>query len=127
MLKNPQLTAYSTTIEIVSKTLLSADCWKETIRNFFDSITEKSKKDRDVMVGHIKGFAEFKDAGYCYYSNIGINQYTDMKENTFGETDQGILHLNVLIYGIGKEKVNEIVMQSIGIINDNLKALCNIM
>ncbi|WP_372995210.1 hypothetical protein [Lutispora sp.] len=127
MLKDPQLTAYSTTIEIESNTILSADCWKEAIRIFFDSITEESKKDRDVMIGHIKGFVEFKDAGYCYYSNTGKNQYTEMKGNASGKTNQGTLHLNVLIYGLGKEKVNRIVMQAIGIINENLNASCNIM
>lgn len=114
MAQNPELVAYAAKIEIKRETPLSNREWMDKLCEFFDTLAKSCKENKNVVIGHIKGFLELNNVGYCYLSTVGNSQGTTVKGDLQGSgSSYGKFDLNVLLYGLDKDVVGSMVQDEI--------------
>jgi flagellar motor component MotA len=122
-----EMTAYAALIEISSEHDNSPDKWKRTLTHFFDELTNELHNYGVRIIGHIKGFLDLEDAGYCYFSNTGDLQKTKTVSEIKNYAKNGKITFNVIVYGLEEESIEEIVKNKVEIIEEELQAVCQII
>ncbi len=122
-----EMTAYAALIEIRSEHDNSPDKWKRTLTHFFDELTDELHNYGVRIIGHIKGFLDLEDAGYCYFSNTGDLHKTKAISEIKNYAKNGKITFNVIVYGLEEESIEEIVKNKVEIIEEELQAVCQII
>ncbi|MDA8227991.1 MAG: hypothetical protein M0T74_09915 [Desulfitobacterium hafniense] len=109
--KMPDLAAYAGKLELYSLQVLTDTNWEQigkTLLNYISSACQA----RGCLIGHIKGFMNLGEAGYYYLSNVSSDQETSSRGEGRGNTSKSYLDLNVLVYGIEKFELNDLVSRT---------------
>lgn len=121
----PCLTAFSAELIIRFENETLKESWQNAIKDLFNNIGTQCKDAGALLIGHIKGFLSFgTDSYYCYFSYVDNNQGISCKEKLKDNLMEGILDFNVLVYGIDKNKVDNIVYNSVQLLQNSLNCKC---
>jgi hypothetical protein len=117
-----ELTTFADSINIIAASEYPISLWEEAGINFFNKVVELCEAKGVLAIGHIKGFLSLQNGGYMYFSSTGKGQETHCKKDAEGKTSIGKFDLNVLVYGLDKETVKNLVNEALSVIKEQLNA-----
>ena len=107
----PQSTAYA-----LSGTLTRRRPWSEAelrkgVDAFLTELTRALREQGCRLIGHIKGILEAGEKDHLFFSVTSFGQRTRFKGGLTGEYEKVDLTLNVIVYGVGSEEVEQLVLE----------------
>ena len=110
---DPQPTAYA-----LRGALKLPGAWSEAelrkgIDLFLAGLTSSLRERGCRLIGHIKGILETGDKGHLFFSVTSFEQKTRFKGETAGEYEKVGLTLNVIVYGVGNDEVEQLVLEGL--------------
>lgn len=108
----------------LSGQLSSVAGWsEEEIRSAVDSflldLTVSLRGHGCRLIGHIKGILEAGENGHLFFSVTSFEQRTRFKGTLSGRCHKMDLALNVIVYGVDGERINELVLTGLANIWEN--------
>lgn len=85
--------------------------WEQQGKRFCDKLVSILKEEKGAVIGHVKGFLDLAEAGYCYFSNVGTSQGTSCRSCFSAPASCGRFDLNVLVYGLAREEIEALVQR----------------
>jgi hypothetical protein len=93
---------------------LGAGRSEEEIRSAVDSflldLTASLRGHGCSLIGHIKGILEAGENGHLFFSVTSFEERTRFKGALSGRCHKMDLALNVIVYGVDEERINELVL-----------------
>jgi hypothetical protein len=80
---------------------------------FLAELTRSLREQGCRLIGHIKGILEAEDKGHLFFSVTSFEQKTRFKGEMTGESGKLELTLNVIVYGVGKDDVERLVLEGL--------------
>lgn len=104
--------------------LISGAGWsEEEIRSALDSflldLTVSLRGHGCSLIGHIKGILEAGENGHLFFSVTSFEEQTRFKGALAGSCQKMNLTLNVIVYGVDGERINELVLTGLANIWEN--------
>ncbi|MGW8320262.1 MAG: hypothetical protein ACWGSD_01785 [Thermodesulfobacteriota bacterium] len=106
---DPQPTAYA-----LQGTLTLPNPWLEAalrsgVEAFLAELTCALREKGCTLIGHIKGMLETGDKGHLFFSVTSFEQRPRFKGELSGEYEKIDLTLNVIVYGVGSDAIEQFV------------------
>lgn len=83
--------------------------WEKMLADFMTQIAIGCMGEDRCVIGHIKGFADFGDNTFLKIGLVSATQSPDMDGNVPDVADTATVTLNVLVFGVSKKRIEEIV------------------
>jgi hypothetical protein len=107
---DPQPTAYAPHGTLTLPGPLSETDLRKGVDAFLVELTRTLREQGCGLIGHIKGILEAGDKGHLFFSVTSFEQRTRFKGRLTGEHEKIDLTLNVIVYGVGSERVERLVL-----------------
>ncbi len=88
--------------------------WKKIFAEFMESIAAKCEMAGAELIGHIKGLVLGEDKSYLKISVTSTARPADIEGSPGLKTDKTAMNLNVIVYGISFEHLDDIVKEAAG-------------
>jgi len=89
--------------------------WSETelraaVDGFLSELTRTLQEAGCVLIGHIKGILEAGGKGHLFFSVTSFEEKARYKGRLTGNFAKVDLSLNVIVYGVGSEGIEQLVL-----------------
>lgn len=103
-------TAYAWKGMLVLARKLSNAELQERADSFLSGLTRSLAEEGCRLIGHIKGILEAGDKGQLFFSTTSFDRRPRHKGGLTGSFEKIDFTLNVIVYGVGMEKIEELVL-----------------
>ena len=87
--------------------------WGLIIGAFMEALAQNCSADGPALIGHIKGFAQLPDQGFMKVSVIDTKHRAEITGDMRGRAPELDMTLNVLVYGHTRNKLEELIFETI--------------
>jgi hypothetical protein len=108
-----QPTAYALSGTLALTGLLSEEELRKGVDTFLAELTRSLRARGCMLIGHIKGILEAGDTGHLLFSVTSFEQRTRFKGGLTGAAEKLEFTLNVIVYGIGNDEVEQLVWEGL--------------
>jgi hypothetical protein len=108
---DPQPTAYALQSTLSLPGPLSETDLRKGVDAFLAELTRSLREQGCRLIGHIKGILATGDKGHLFFSVTSFEQRTRFKGGLTGEYEKIDLTLNVIVYGVGSDEIEQLVME----------------
>ena len=85
---------------------------QKTLSGFLEAIACKCNAVEDTVIGHIKAIALFADGTYFRVGVVSANHPAETDGNSSADLTAAKITLNVLVYGLSRNHLQQIVQTS---------------
>jgi hypothetical protein len=85
---------------------------QKTLSDILEAIASKCDAVEDTVIGHIKAIALFADGTYFRVGVVSANHPAETDGNASADMTAAKITLNVLVYGLSRSLLQEIVLTS---------------
>ena len=110
---DPQPTAYALQSKLSLPGPLSETDLRKGVDAFLSELTRSLREQGCRLIGHIKGIFEAGDKGHLFFSVTSFEQRTRFKGGLTGIAEKLDFALNVIVYGVGSERVERLVLEGL--------------
>lgn len=110
---DPQPTAYALHGTLTLPGPLSETDLRKGVDAFLAELTRSLREQGCGLIGHIKGILEAGDKGHLFFSVTAFEQRTRFKGGLKGEHEKIDFTLNVIVYGVGSERIERLVLEGL--------------
>jgi hypothetical protein len=83
------------------------------LESFLSELTRALQEEGCRLIGHIKGIFERGDRGQLFFSVTSFEQSPRYKGRLTGHFEQIAFTLNVIVYGVASERIEELVLAGV--------------
>ncbi len=92
--------------------------WSETefrkgVDAFLSELVRSLREQGCRLIGHIKGNLETEQEGHLFFSVTSFEERARLKGELTGGAEKIDLTLNVIVYGVGSEEIEKLVMEGL--------------
>ena len=111
MSEEPELAVYAASIHLGLPCPSGRERWEVDTAAFFSEMADGCRMAGAAVIGHLKGFMDFGEAGYLYFSHVGGSR-TESRGEGDGLVAVARLDFNVLVFGLPEDRVRTIAVTS---------------
>jgi hypothetical protein len=106
-------TAYARKGTLRLEQQMSAADLRAASASFLSELTLSLQEEGCRLIGHIKGILEAGDQGQLFFSVTSFGQVPRYKGELAGGFEQIAFTLNVIVYGVGSERIEQLVLAGV--------------
>lgn len=110
-MNNMELEPFAVRLHVSMPKAMTGDAWKRMLAGFMEKLAEKCMETGPCVIGHIKAMALFNGEAFLKISVVDSIHPADVSGNVPMSTEICQLDLNLLVYGIRKTVLSQIVQE----------------
>lgn len=107
------LEPYSARLNFKMSSPLSDRQWRILLAEYMETLARQCCEERTCIIGHIKGLTEFAENGFLKVSVTSLDQPAEVEGKVPSNISELSFVLNVLVYGLTREEIVEMVGKTI--------------